>query len=398
MRLGGNPELGHLTYCTNIHSGEEWAEVRRSLQQYLPVVKADFTPDAPMGLGLRLSAAAGDVLQRQDAMDELKQILRDYGCYVFTINGFPYGVFHGQPVKEGAYQPDWADPLRLHYSNRLATLLAELLPDDIEGTVSTVPGTFRPWAPGRIDGIVDNLIRHTAHLISLREQTGKTVSLTLEPEPYCLLETIAEAVAFFQERLFAPSAELRLSALTGLSRVEAADALHRHLGLCYDVCHAAVEFEDPSDSIRSLQEAGIAIGKIQLSSALKIRHVGPETVTRVKPFDEPVYLHQVVARHGTKLTRYVDLPDALDDIAQTPAGTEWRVHFHVPVFLEELEAFSTTQDFLREILAIHRRTPISQHLEVETYTWDVLPEALRNVSLGTAIARELNWVKAALLA
>ncbi len=398
MRLGGSPELGHLTYCTNIHSGEEWPEVRHSLQQYLPVVKADFAPDAPMGVGLRLSAAAGDVLQRQDAMDELKQLLCDHGCYVFTINGFPYGVFHGQPVKEGAYRPDWADPLRLHYSNCLATLLAELLPDGTEGTVSTVPGTFRHWAPGRIDGIVDNLIRHAAHLISLRELTGKTVSLTLEPEPCCLLETIAEAVSFFQERLFTPSAELRLSALTGLSRVEAAEALRRHLGLCYDVCHAAVEFEDPCDSIRSLQGAGIAIGKLQLSSALKIRRVGPETVTRIKPFDEPVYLHQVVAQHGTKLTRYVDLPDALDDVAQTPEGTEWRVHFHVPVFLEELEAFSTTQDFLREILAIHRKAPISQHLEVETYTWDVLPEALRNVSLGAAIARELNWAKAALLA
>ena len=398
MRLGGTPELGHLTYCTNIHSGEEWPDVRSSLQQHLPIVKADFAPDALMGVGLRLSAVASDVLGRQEAKDELRELLRDQDCYVFTLNGFPYGVFHGQPVKEGAYRPDWADPLRLNYTNRVASLLAELLPDGIEGTVSTVPGTFRSWAPGRIDGIVDNLIRHAAYLVTLREQTGRTVSLTLEPEPRCLLETIAETVVFFQEHLFAPSAELRLSGLTGLSRADAAEALRRHLGLCYDVCHAAVEFEDPWDSIQSLQREGIAIGKVQLSSALKIRCVDSEIVTRIAPFDEPVYLHQVVARQGTRLTRYLDLPDALDDVAHTPSGTEWRIHFHVPVFLEELEEFSTTQDFLREILAIHRGAPISQHLEVETYTWDVLPESLRNVSLGAAIARELNWAKAALLA
>ncbi len=398
MRLGGSPELGHLTYCTNIHAGEEWPDVRRSLQQHLPVVKAGFAPGAPMGVGLRLSAVAAEALGRREAKDELRELLRDQDCYVFTLNGFPYGVFHGQPVKEGAYRPDWADPLRLNYTNRLAALLAELLPDEIEGTVSTVPGTFRSWAPDRIDGIVDNLIRHAAYLVTLREQTGKTVSLTLEPEPRCLLETVAEAVEFFQEHLFSPSAELRLSGLTGLSRADAAEALRRHLGLCYDVCHAAVEFEDPWDSIQSLQREGIAIGKVQLSSALKIRRVDSEVVTRIAPFDEPVYLHQVVARQGTRLTRYVDLPDALDGVAQTPSGTEWRIHFHVPVFLEELEDFSTTQDFLREILAIHRGAPISQHLEVETYTWEVLPEALRNVSLGAAIARELNWAKAALLA
>ena len=397
MQLGGNPELGHLTYCTNIHAGEEWPDVRDSLRQHLPTVKAAFAPNAPMGVGLRLAAAAAETLQRPEAMDELRSLLREMDCYVFTLNGFPYGTFHGQPVKEGAYRPDWADPLRLHYTNRLATLLSQLLPDSLEGTVSTVPGTFRPWASGRIDEIVGNLIRHAAHLIELRAQTGKVISLTLEPEPHCLLETVAEAVAFFEEHLFAPTAELRLSALTGLARADAAEALRRHLGLCYDVCHAAVEFEDPGDSIRSLQAAGIAIGKVQLSSALKIPRIDPEAVALIKPFDEPVYLHQVVARHGSSLTRYVDLPDALENVTRTPDGTEWRVHFHVPVFLEELEEFSTTQDFLREVLAIHRAAPISQHLEVETYTWDVLPGALRSSSLGAAIARELNWAKAALL-
>lgn len=398
MRLGGTPELGHLTYCTNIHAGEDWPELSASLRHHLPTVKAGFAPKTSMGVGLRLASAAVETLQDPSAMNELRTLLVDHDCYVFTLNGFPYGVFHGQPVKEGAYRPDWAAPARLHYTNRLATLLSELLPNGLAGTISTVPGTFRAWAKGRVDAIAENLIRHAAYLVALRDETGKTISLTLEPEPRCLLETIDEAVTFFQEYLFSPSAELRMSALTGLSRGDSAEALRRHLGLCYDVCHAAVEFEDPQASVRALQAAGIAIGKLQLSSALKVTRVSQETGSKIKPFDEPVYLHQVVARRLGELTRYLDLPDALEDLGRTPDGTEWRVHFHVPIFLEELEEFSTTQDFLSEILAMHRATPICQHLEVETYTWDVLPEALRNVSLGDAIVRELNWAKTALIA
>jgi hypothetical protein len=107
-----------------------------------------------------------------------------------------------------------------------------------------------------------------------------------------------------------------------------------------------------------------------------------------------VYLHQVVQKSSGALRRFVDLPQALADAAA--AGGEWRVHFHVPVFLEEMQHFGTTQAFLAEILRLHRAAPISRHLEVETYTWDVLPASYRNVSLSSAIARELNWVKAQL--
>ena len=109
------------------------------------------------------------------------------------------------------------------------------------------------------------------------------------------------------------------------------------------------------------------------------------------PFDEPVYLHQAIERRGDELIRYLDLPEALEALDQA-IGNEWRVHFHVPIFLAELEHFSTTQDFLKDILALHRDQPISPHLEVETYTWDVLPERYRGVEVSAAIARELDWV------
>ncbi len=398
MRLGGDPDLGHLTYCTNIHPGEDWPDLSAALRKYLPIVKREFAPKASMGVGLRLAATAAEALEDPATLDELRALLTEHDCYVFTLNGFPFGAFHGQPVKEEAYRPDWAESVRLRYSNRLANVLAALLPDGIDGTVSTVPGTFRPWASGRIDAITENLLRHAAHLVALRETTGRTISLTLEPEPCCLLETISETIAFFEDHLLSADAEIRLASLTGLSRAASGDALRRHLGVCYDVCHAAVEFEDPDASIRAIRDAGIAIGKVQLSAALKIPRVTRETPALLAPFDEPVYLHQVVARRDGALTRYLDLPQAFDALSDADDGSEWRVHFHVPIFLEELEHFSTTRDFLDAVLAIHRRSPIAPHLEVETYTWDVLPDQYRDVGLGTAIARELNWARNTLCA
>ena len=205
----------------------------------------------------------------------------------------------------------------------------------------------------------------------------------------------AETVAFYDSELFSDAAAARLARWTGLGTGESQDALRRHLGVCYDVCHAAVEFEDPAASVAALRDAGIDIAKLQLSSALKVRPVDEAALAALRPFDEPVYLHQTMARRNGEVVRYLDLDQAL--AAAGTAEGEWRSHFHVPVFLEEMEHFSTTQDFLREILALHRSSPISDHLEVETYTWDVLPEQYRNVDLSSAIARELGWVRAELI-
>ncbi len=395
MKLA-NAELGHLTYCSNIHPGETWPEVFSNLQRYLPAIKGQVADSREMGVGLRLSAIAAEALSEPDALAEFRDFLDASGLYVFTINGFPYGPFHGVRVKELVYQPDWQYQERLAYTDLLADLLAVLLPDDpdLEGSVSTVPGTFKPVAdgPGVIDEIAANLVQHAAHLVELREQSGRSIALALEPEPYCLLETIDETIAFFERYLFGRAAVRGLRELTGLSAGEAEAALRRHLGVCYDVCHAAVEFEDPAGSLEALRRAGIAVPKLQLSAALKIAEVGPETARQLRPFDEPVYLHQVVARTDEGLVRHLDLPQALGTL-DASLGAEWRVHFHVPIFFDELQHFSTTQDFLRQILALHRQQPISPHLEVETYTWDVLPVRYRQDGIGPAIARELAWVQ-----
>ena len=397
MQLSTGGVLGHLTYCTNIHAAEHWGDVKAGLERHLPAIKAEVSPTAPLGVGLRVAASAADALHEPDNFAELTALLgEDY--YVFTINGFPYGTFHGQRVKDGAYRPDWSEPERLSYTNRLADQLAALLPDGQVGSVSTVPCTYKPWLADASDGetrltaIVEHLLQHAAHLVDVRNRTGKTIVLALEPEPFCMLETIEETVAFFQNSLFGQASVARLASITGLDGNHAEQALRRHLGVCYDVCHAAVEFEDPSASIAALRAAGIDIAKLQLSSALRLKSVDASTPDILAPFDEPVYLHQTIQRQHDVLTRYVDLDEALSHVSEV-TGSEWRSHFHVPIFLQEMERVSTTQDFLREILSIHRVSPISAHLEVETYTWDVLPEQYRKVDLSQAIARELNWVK-----
>jgi hypothetical protein len=349
----------HLTYCTNIHAGETWPDVRANLERHVLAVKQRVCPDAPFGVGLRLSARAADELAPQ--VGQFRDWLDAHGLYVFTINGFPYGDFHGTRVKEAVYLPDWLDDERVRYTCQLADILRALAPPGVFGSISTVPGCFK--ARGN-DGrrIADNLKRCTEHLLHAGSH------LALEPEPACLLETIDDTAAFFEQ--------YRLRAF--------------FVHVCLDACHAAVEFEDLAAALAKLAAHHIPIAKIQLSCGLRVAPVDGAARAELRRFAEDTYLHQTVARRGDTLTRYVDLPDALADDA--PAD-EWRIHFHVPIFREALGRFASTQPFLAELLAAQRAAKISPHLEVETYTWDVLPPEFRAEPIEDAIARELLWVK-----
>jgi hypothetical protein len=400
VNLGGGV---HLTYCSNIHPGESWAEVRANFDRHVLAVRDRLVAsgaDGDFGVGLRLSARAAAELAAPEALAEFRDFLCRQRMYVFTVNGFPYGTFHGKRVKEDVYLPDWRDPERLRYTNQLADLLAALLPEDatVEGSLSTVPGAFKPALTGPQDLalIVEHLLHHAAHLVALRARTGQHIALALEPEPHCLLETIAEVVTFFERDLHGPAAVRRTMALTGLSEAAAARALHDHLGVCLDLCHAAVEYEQPAQGIQQLARAGIRVAKMQISAGLRLPELNARTLAALRRFEDPVYLHQVVQRGPGGLTRFADLPEALAALPGSTADLEWRVHFHVPVFLEELAPFASTQAFIREVLAMQRASAISAHLEVETYTWDVLPEAFRSGTVDEAVARELNWVRAEL--
>jgi hypothetical protein len=397
LEIAGRP---HLTYCTNIHPGETWIEIRRNLEQYVLRVREKVARHCAFGIGLRLSGQAAHALSDPGTLEDFRGFLRDHNLYVFTINGFPHGAFHGARIKEKVYLPDWLDEERVHYADRLARILTTVLADDpdIDGSISTVPGAFksRVQSPGDVSCIASRLLQHAATLHRLKEETGRRIVCALEPEPCCLLETISETIAFFKNRLFSPPAVAEFSRLTGLSAVLAEEALRRHLGVCVDACHAAVEFEDPDEMLSGLRAAGIDIAKIQLSAGLRIPRVNRETLAALRPFAESTYLHQVVERRGMELIRYEDLPPALDNAGHAPeAGAgekEWRIHFHVPLFLDRLGPFENTQPFLTRLLQLQVERAPTAHLEIETYTWDVLPEEYRGMPVVDAITREMQWV------
>lgn len=381
-----------LTYCLNIHPTETWDEVRAALLGPVLHVRDGIAGDGAFPVGLRFSGRALHDLRAPEARAELKDILHRERLRAVTVNGFPYGRFHGTRVKEDVYRPDWREEERVAYTCELADLMAEIAPEGEGVSLSTVPGCFRWLSEGHEEAVAENYLRTVAHLVRLERRTGVTVALAIEPEPACMFETIQETAGFFSNHLLSAAAAERLAALTDLGVGEARAALPRHIGLCYDVCHAAVEFEDPADSLTILREAGVPVHKLQLSAALRVPEVTLATREALASFDEPTYLHQVISRRGDgPLHRLPDLDPALARGFEAD-GEEWRVHFHVPVFLKDLGAFESTRDFLDEILRLHRQRPISPHLEVETYTWDVLPDRLRTERMEEAILRELRWV------
>jgi sugar phosphate isomerase/epimerase len=395
MKVGG----AELTYCTNIHPGETFAEVFDNVKRHVPRVRKQVAGKQPFGVGLRLSAEATHTLSTPSAFEEFKEFLDREALYVFTVNGFPYGRFHGQPVKAMVYDPDWTTRERVDYTLELCNVLARLIPEGSMGSISTVPGGFKPHFGSTSDRrpVVSHLLEVAAALHRIEQDLGAHLVLALEPEPHCLLETTNEAVRFFEDDLLATDARTEMAARAGLSDADCEVIIRRHLGVCLDTCHAAVEFEDPDETVDELQRAGICIAKVQLSAGLRLPTLSPEALTQLGTFDERVYLHQVVARTSAgELLRFEDLPRAFASEAARRAE-EWRVHFHVPLYTESLGSFFNTQPYLTRILKRHAKAPISGQLEVETYTWDVLPERHRRDDVVDSIARELDWVVGKLL-
>lgn len=379
----------HLAYCTNVHRGESWAETFASLKTHTLAVRANVCPDRPFAIGLRLGHRAAVELSDRATLLEFRRWLDHNICYVFTINGFPYGSFHGARVKERVYAPDWTSPERLAYTNLLFDLLSEIMPSDVEGSVSTVPGSFKEFnpRPESLKLIRQNLWHAVEHVNRLTCQTGRTLHLGLEPEPFCLLESSAETIHFFDHLRAEHPRDERLD---------------RHLGVNYDTCHFAVEFEEPQNALLSLVSHGIKISKLHLSSALKVAPV-PEALARLEKFSDDIYLHQVVERDAAgNRGIFRDLPEALDDAARRPpdtdpASTEWRVHFHVPLHAPAVPPFENTNDHLLGVLDILAASPeLCRHLEMETYTWEVLPPELKSQNVVDQLTAEYGWTLARL--
>jgi hypothetical protein len=396
LDLPGTP---HLTYCTNIHPGESWSEVRANLERYTTAVKQKVSPTHPFGLGLRLSARAAERLAHPGEISAFQEFMAENDLYMFTFNGFPYGPFHGEPVKEEVYLPDWTDEARLAYTNQLADILAALLPDEdgVLGTISTVPGAFRAriHTEAEIEAMAMTIARHAAHLYRVRERTGRRIALALEPEPCCYLELTGETVDFLREQVWRGDALATFASMSGLGGEAAEEFLRDHVGVCFDTCHMAVEYEDCESAIRSFQGAGVRILKAQVTAGLQVAFDGSdgdaEKLAALGHFAEGVYLHQVVERRAEAVRRYLDLPEALDEWKNSGVPDHCRIHFHVPVFKSDFGPFGGTQSYVGEFLDLVRRESITPHLELETYTWDVLPPAHRRESIVDAVAGELQW-------
>jgi hypothetical protein len=394
---------GYLTYCTNIHAGESWEEHFSALQQNFPVIKSAVSPDQPMGIGLRLSHVASMALARKEHIISFKNWLEKEQAFVFTMNGFPYGGFHHTAVKDQVHAPDWTTPERLNYTLRLFDILQFLLPDEMDGGISTSPLSYRHWFTSDKDlkeatqYATLHIIRVLEHLILIKQHTGKRLHLDIEPEPDGILETGEEFISWYEDTLLPMGIE-QIAQRFGINADEAEILIKQHICLCYDVCHFAIGYEPHVAVMKKLDIKGILIGKFQISAALKAR-LSTAEADKIKEafsaYNETTYLHQVVAlKKDNHLIRYKDLPDALPDI-NNPEVKEWRAHFHVPVFIEDLNPLMSTQSDILDVLDFHRNFPQTNHLEVETYTWEVLPGNLK-LPLHESIIRELKWVKSIL--
>lgn len=368
----------HLAYCTNVHPAETLDGVLAQLRDHCEPVRRRLGRDR-LGIGLWLARDAARALTTDPAaLRRLRAELDRRGLEVVTLNGFPYEGFGAGQVKYRVYRPDWTEPARLAYTEDLAGLLAGLLPEDAAyGTISTLPLAWRtrfeadPAAAGTAG---EALVRLAARLDALEEATGRSIRVGLEPEPGCTVETTADALA----------------PLAGIGGTDGG-----RIGLCLDTCHLATSFEEPAAALGALAAAGVPVYKSQLSAALHAEHPDrPEVRAALAEYAEPRFLHQTRTRsadgrlHGTD-----DLGEALAGGA-LPDSAPWRAHFHMPLHAAPEPPLATTLPVLRQTLAglVGGDAAVTHHLEVETYTWQALPAALRPTgpaSLADGIAAEL---------
>lgn len=375
----------HLAYCTNIHPAETWDETFAVLKTDVLAVRNRVAAKEKFAIGLRLSAQAALELLENDNLDQFEAWLKAENCYVFTINGFPYGAFHGTRVKEKVYQPDWTQLSRLVYTEQLFTIIARLCPENSGGSVSTLPGSFKEFEADE-NLIFANLYSCALTIENLARETGKDLHLGLEPEPLGHFENTEETLAFF-ERFFAWCDDQELDKAP----------VQKHIGINYDTCHFALEYDDCRTSLDALTGAGLRISKIHLSNALSFDPSDPEALEAIQPFDEPTYLHQVIIKSGESLTRFKDLPDFLQSLQTEPfhlqPQSEGRIHFHIPLYSEPLSPLASTLDHAEAALAYLKDKPVTcPHLEIETYTWGVLPGHLQK-GLTDQISAEYDWVR-----
>lgn len=372
----------HLAYCTNVHRGNNWEETFSSLEKYVLQVRQKICPKEPFAIGLRLGKDAAYELSKPEELKHFHEWLEKKNAYLFTINGFPYGNFHGQRVKEKVYLPDWTSKDRLDYTLTLFQILASLLPSGAEGSVSTLPASFKEFHPKENLPVsaYRNLLTCAEEIERLSLENNLDLHLGMEPEPLGWFETTPETIHFLQE-LF--------------DQAKDPEVARKRIGVNYDCCHLAIEREDAKQGLTAIQNAGIRLSKLHLSSALQLSP-SMENLNKLEEFIEPVYLHQVItSNRGQVMDRIKDLDIALRQTKSSSAQTsadEWRVHFHVPLHASPGNGLGDTQKHVLDTLDWLEANPgTCKHLEMETYTWEVLPETLRSTSVIDQVANEYRW-------
>lgn len=387
---------GHLTYSTLVHPGDTWEDMWESVRTYVPRVKERVAPNEPFGVSLRLSASSAETLVNDSkARDELKKFLADNDMYLYTVNAFPYGPFKGRIVKEEVYEPDWRSRERTEYTINVAEVLGDVAPEGSAPSIQSAPLGFKPrvTGPDVVSRYTENVLRVVSHLVGLEARTGRAVGLALEPEPYCFLETTDEAVDYFTNHLYTGAAAETVARSAGIPISEAQVALRRHVGVVYDICHQAVEYEDIAASLQNLVDAGIPVFKLQEAAAVHVPEVTQETVDALAKYAETIYLTQTIEKKDGRFTKFLNLEDAFEAWRTDPGPREWRTHIHVPVFLDDLGPFRTTRFAIEDALRFHKANPLSRQLEIETYTWDVLPDNLKTGDIVDYVCREIEWVR-----
>ena len=370
-----------ISYCTNVHPGRTIAEIDDGLTRYTLPMKKAFGKPVAAGLWLADSVVR-ELLADRDEMKRFINRLGERSLPCHTLNAFPYGDFHGERVKENVYLPDWADPRRRKYTEACADILIAMLPPGGEGSISTVPLGFKalPHHEDFPSQCCIQLVEVAKYLHRRFKETGKLIRIAIEPEPLCELETTSETLAFIRH----------LHAVADAHRQ--VDAVNTHIGVCYDVCHQAVEFEDVGASIRTLDAAGIRINKLHISCAIRMENGTAVAREALRSFIEPRYLHQTLAKSSDgQIARWTDLDERIlrEPPVEFATAPEWRVHFHVPIDAENLGPLGTTRSAVSDALAAVKQLSYAPHLEVETYTWNVLPGAAK-VDLVEGLTRELR--------
>lgn len=393
--------MGHLTYSTLVHAGDTWDDIWASARKFLPQVKKNVSPNAEFGVSLRISHATSEVLVASpEKRAELRKFLDDSGMYLYTVNAFPYGPFKNQIIKEQVYEPDWASERRLQYTMNVATILADIAPGHVNPSIQTPPLGFKPNVTSEavVAAYAENIRKLATHVNNIHRYKGRTVTLAIEPEPACFLETTPETVDFFNNYLRTEKSYVNLAAKTGATLENAQAIMARHVGIVYDICHQAVEYEDITQSLQTLMDEKIGVLKLQEAAAMMIPQVTRELVEAVRKYAKTIYLTQTHQRTPDgKITRYLNLEDAIAAWEKKPVECEWRIHFHVPVFLEDLGPFKSTRYAIAEALAFQKKHRLSDQLEIETYTWDVLPDELKTGDIVEYVTKEIDWVKSQLV-